>query len=146
MVLERKVQSRRDVNRLAALARTQLQRAGRAILGMRDLASVVAWCERERTGWCHLVVREEDGQPGYDLWALSSGDDGVVFAAGSAEPLGLILSQSLVVDVQGARDELARRLQAALDRFGKTGRGWDEPDPQATVRVPPVTFPWPAEE
>ncbi|MBL8920143.1 MAG: hypothetical protein JNJ54_14855 [Myxococcaceae bacterium] len=143
--LQRKVQSRRDVNQLPPLGRAQLQRAGRAILGARDLASVVAWCERERAGWCHLAVGEDGQPPEWDAWVLTSGDDGVVFTSGASEPLGLIISQSLVIDVQGARDELARRLQGALDAFGKTGRGWDEPDPQATVRVPPVRFPWPVE-
>lgn len=145
-VLQRKVQSRRDVNRLPAIARTQLQRAGRAVLGARDLASVVAWCERERTGWCHLLLSDDGQAPAYDVWALASGDDGVVFTAGKAEHLGLIISQALVVDVQEARDELVAQLQVALDVFGKAGRGWAEPDPHATVRVPPVVLPWPVED
>lgn len=146
VVLTRKVSSRRDVNRLPPVARAQLQRAGRAVLGARDLSSIVAWCERERSGWCHLTVTGAGRAQAWEVWALTSGDDGVVFAAGSPEHLGIIISQSLVMDVLATRDELVTQLQVALDAFGKAGRGWDEPDPQATVRVPPVTFPWPVEE
>lgn len=145
-VLQRKVQSRRDVNLLPPLARTQLQRAGRVVLGVRDLTTLVAWCERERSGFSHLVVGADGQPPAFDVWALLGGDDGVVFTSGSTENLGLILSQSLVIDVVATRDELIRPLQAALDAFGKAGRGWAEPDPHATVKVPPVILPWPAEE
>ena len=68
-------------------------------------------------------------------------------SARATDHLGLIISQSYVVDVQAARDELVQRLQQAVDRFvPPVFRGWLNEASQATVKLQAISLPWSAEE
>ncbi len=115
--LKRRVNSRDEAHTLPALARTQLQSAGRTLLGARELETLLAWSDREGIGWYQLVVEDDRGAPTFEVWLLTSGDDGVMFTPGAPDHLGLIVSQTCVVDVQAARNELVAELQRALDHF-----------------------------
>lgn len=118
------------------MARAQLQAAGRTLLGARDFASLLAWSDREGIGWYQLVVEDRRGAPTWDIWLLTSGDDGVIFTHGAPDHLGLIVSQTWVVDVQAARNELVECLQQAIDGFlPPVFRGWLNDDPRATVQL-----------
>lgn len=145
--LKRRVNSRHEANALPPLARAQLQAAGRTLLGARDFASLLAWSEREGIGWYQLVIEDTRGAPAWDLWLLTSGDDGVIFTHGATEHLGIIVSQSYVVDVQAARNDLVEQLQQTIDRFvPPVFRGWVNEESHATVKLKAISLPWSAEE
>lgn len=145
--LKRRVNSRHEANALPPIARAQLQAAGRTLLGARDFASLMAWSDREGIGWYQLIIEDARGGPTWEVWLLTSGDDGVIFTHGATDYLGLIISQSYVVDVQAARDELVQRLQQAVDRFvPPVFRGWLNEASQATVKLQAISLPWSAEE
>lgn len=147
VALKRRVNSRHEANALPPVARAQLLSAGRTLLGARDFASLLAWSEREGIGWYHLVVEDSRTEATWDVWLLTSGDDGVIFTEGAPEHLGLIVSQTYVVDLQAARNELVERLQQAIDGFvPPVFRGWLNDDPHATVKLQAIAVPWPAED
>lgn len=145
--LKRRVNSRAEANALPPIARVQLQAAGRTLLGARDFTSLMAWSDREGIGWYQLVIEDARGAPTWEVWLLTSGDDGVIFTHGASDHLGLILSQSYVVDVQAARNDLVEGLQQAIDRFvPPVFRGWVNEESHATVKLKAISLPWPAEE
>ncbi|MER2563991.1 MAG: hypothetical protein ABTQ32_24890 [Myxococcaceae bacterium] len=145
--LKRRVNSRTEANALPPIARVQLQAAGRTLLGARDFTSLMAWSEREGIGWYQLVIEDARGAPTWEVWLLTSGDDGVIFTHGASDHLGLILSQSYVVDVQAARNDLVEGLQQAIDRFvPPVFRGWVNEESHATVKLKAISLPWSSEE
>lgn len=145
--LKRRVNSRHEANALPPIARAQLLSAGRSLLGARDFASLLAWSEREGIGWYQLVIEDGRGAPTWDIWVLTSGDDGVIFTHGAPDHLGLIISQTYVVDVHAARDELVERVQQAFDAFvPPVFRGWLNEESHATAKLQAIAVPWPAEE
>lgn len=145
--LKRRVNSRHEANALPPIARAQLLCAGRCLLGARDFASLLAWSDREGIGWYQLVIEDSRGAPTWDLWLLTSGDDGVIFTHAAPTHLGLIVSQTYVVDVHAARDELVERLQQAIDGFvPPVFRGWVNEASHATVKLEAIAVPWPGGE
>lgn len=105
---------------------------------------MLAWSDREGIGWYQLVVEDGRGASTWDLWLLTTGNDGVVFAHDTPFHLGLIVSQGSVVDVERERTTLVRQLQQALDGFEPPAfRGWLNDDPKATAKLEAISVPWP---
>jgi hypothetical protein len=97
---------------------------------------MMEWADREGIGWHHLVLEDRVGSPRFDLWLLTSGDDGVFFEFDAADHSGLLVSQSYVVDVHAARGALVDELQIAFDQFvPPVFRGWLPDDPFETVKL-----------
>lgn len=114
-IVRRRVNSRSEISELTELELRQLLAAGRVLLGTRDLEALLAWSDRELLGWLVVRIEDAEGAPHCDAWLLASGDDGLLFEHGATTHLGIAVSQTYLVDVQGSRTRLVERLQTALD-------------------------------
>lgn len=134
--VRRRVNSRSDVGSLTALEQCQLVEAGRVLVGAADLDRLLTWCDLEKLGWLQVSI-EVDGEVAYDFWQLASGDEGLIFAHSAEHHCGIALSQTYLVDAEGARDRLVARLQNAIDSMVRPRFiGWREGAVEVTTDEP----------
>jgi hypothetical protein len=110
------LKSRATFEALSPADRQQLAATGREGFGQKDAEAMYAWLEREEMSFFKLrLVR--GGVAEWDVWINTAKDDGVVFAAGSAEPAGIGISQEDVHDETDRREALCAEIEKALRGF-----------------------------